>query len=97
MSAAEPNLPFDPDQLRAKYREERDKRIRPDGNDQYVEVTGDFSRYVDDPYVAPGFNREAIEKQVEVLIIGGGFGDQVRISYLLKFGIILKNKDSRLI
>ena len=61
MSAAEPNLPFDPDQLRAKYREERDKRIRPDGNDQYVEVTGDFSRYVDDPYVAPGFDREVIE------------------------------------
>jgi len=27
---------FDPDAVRAKYREERDKRLRPDGNEQYV-------------------------------------------------------------
>ena len=27
---------FDPDRLRQKYRAERDKRLRPDGNDQYV-------------------------------------------------------------
>ena len=31
---------FDPDALREKYREERDKRLRADGNDQYVEVAG---------------------------------------------------------
>ena len=29
---------FDPDFLRKKYREERDKRLREDGNDQYIEV-----------------------------------------------------------
>jgi hypothetical protein len=40
---------FDPDALRNKYREERDKRVRVDGNQQYVEVKGDFSRYIDDP------------------------------------------------
>jgi cyclohexanone monooxygenase len=27
---------FDPDALRIKYREERDKRLRADGNDQYA-------------------------------------------------------------
>jgi hypothetical protein len=47
------DIDFDPDVLREKYREERDKRVRPDGNEQYVEVTADFSRYVDDPYVEP--------------------------------------------
>ena len=31
------NLGFDPDQLRDKYRAERDKRLRDDGNAQYVE------------------------------------------------------------
>ena len=31
--------------------QERDKRIRPEGNDQYVEVTGKFAHFVDDPYV----------------------------------------------
>src|ERR1700691_6702838 len=67
-------LDFDPDALRAKYREERDKRLRPDANEQYVEVKGDFSRYVDDPYVAPGFSRAPLTDEVDVLIIGGGFG-----------------------
>ena len=43
------NLGFDPDALRNKYREERDKRLTQVGNDQYIEVKGDFSRYVDDP------------------------------------------------
>ena len=65
---------FDPDSLRAKYREERDKRIRPDGNEQYVEVKGDFSRYIDDPYVDPGFTRAPLNDAVDVVIIGGGFG-----------------------
>jgi cyclohexanone monooxygenase len=67
-------LDFDPDALRAKYREERDKRLRADGNEQYIEVKGDFSRYVDDPYVEPGFTREPLNDAVEIVIIGGGFG-----------------------
>ena len=29
---------FDPDALREKYRQERDKRLRADGNDQYIDV-----------------------------------------------------------
>ncbi|MEZ5232399.1 MAG: hypothetical protein R2749_06790 [Acidimicrobiales bacterium] len=48
-------LGFDPAELKARYLAERDKRLREDGNDQYVEVTAEFSRYVDDPYVEPGF------------------------------------------
>ena len=31
---------FDPDFLRNKYREERDKRLRQDGNEQYQDVSG---------------------------------------------------------
>ena len=34
------DLGFDPEALRQKYRLERDKRIRTDGNEQYVEVSG---------------------------------------------------------
>lgn len=66
-------LDFDPEQLRAKYRQEREKRLRPDGNDQFIEVTGDFRHYVDDPYVEPGFTRAPLTDEVEVLVIGGGF------------------------
>ena len=55
--------PFDPDALREKYRIERDKRLRADGNEQYIEVVGDFSRYVDDPYVEP-LTRDPLHDEV---------------------------------
>src|SRR6204780_597008 len=84
---------FDPEALRAKYREERDKRLRPDGNEQYVEVKGDFSRYVDDPYVDPGFSREPVTDAVDVVIIGGGFGGLLAGARLREAGI----KDIRVI
>lgn len=82
-----PELDFDPEALRNKYREERDKRLRPDGNDQYVEVKGDFSHYVDDPYVKPGFTREPLTDAVEVLIIGGGFGGLLAGARLREAGV----------
>ncbi len=37
---ADLKLDFDPDALREKYKQERDKRVRTDGNAQYVEVAG---------------------------------------------------------
>ncbi|MDO8432612.1 MAG: NAD(P)/FAD-dependent oxidoreductase [Candidatus Binatus sp.] len=80
-------IDFDPEVLRAKYREERDKRVRVDGNEQYVEVKGDYSRYVDDPYVAPGFTREPLTDDVEVLIIGGGFGGLLAGARLREAGV----------
>ncbi|MCB1693381.1 MAG: NAD(P)/FAD-dependent oxidoreductase, partial [Pseudomonadales bacterium] len=67
-------LDFDPDELKTKYLAERDKRIREDGIEQYVEVTAEFSRYVDDPYVEAGFTREPLFDEVEVVVVGGGFG-----------------------
>jgi cyclohexanone monooxygenase len=68
------DLGFDADALRAKYRAERDKRLRADANDQYVNVTGQFAHYLEDPYVAPGFTRPPLHDEVEVIVIGGGFG-----------------------
>jgi len=67
-------IDFDPDALKAKYLLERDKRLRPDGNAQYIEVKAEFSRYVEDPYVEPGFTRAPVFDDVEFAIIGGGFG-----------------------
>lgn len=68
------DIDFDPAALKAKYLAERDKRLRDDANDQYVEVTAEFSHYIDDPYVEPGFAREPLTDEVEIAIIGGGFG-----------------------
>ena len=67
-------IDFDPDALKAKYLSERDKRLREDGIGQYVEVKAEFSHYIDDPYVEPGFTREPVFDDVEFSIIGGGFG-----------------------
>ncbi len=64
---------FDPVALKTRYLQERDKRLRDDGNEQYVEVKGDFSNYVDDPYVARS-DRAPVFDEVEIAIIGGGFG-----------------------
>jgi cyclohexanone monooxygenase len=68
------DLDFDPDVLHARYLAERDKRLRGDGIAQYVEVKAEYSHYVDDPYVAPGYSREPVFDHVEFAIIGGGFG-----------------------
>ncbi len=67
-------IDFDPDTLLNKYLSERDKRLRPDGFEQYIEVKAEFSRYVEDPYVEPGFTRAPVFDEVEFAIIGGGFG-----------------------
>ena len=58
-------IEFDPDALHAKYLAERDKRLRDDGIAQYVEVKAEFSHYVDDPYVEPGFTREPVFDEVD--------------------------------
>ena len=67
-------LDFDPDALREKYRLERDKRLRSDGNSQYQEMSGEFDHYTDDPYIDNAIKREPLKDDVEIVIIGGGFG-----------------------
>lgn len=73
----EKSLGFNPEELREKYKTERDKRIRQDGNSQYTETAGDFSKYVDDPYADKEFNRAPLTDHSDVVIIGGGFGGLV--------------------
>jgi cyclohexanone monooxygenase len=79
--------PFDPEALREKYRQERDKRLRDDGNQQYIEVTGEFEHFVDDPYVEPGFEREPLTDDVDVVVIGGGFGGLLAGARLREAGV----------
>jgi cyclohexanone monooxygenase len=67
-------IDFDPDTLHARYLAERDKRLREDGIDQYVEVKARFSHYIDDPWVDPEFTRPPVNDEVEFAVIGGGFG-----------------------
>jgi len=86
------DLNFDPVALREKYRLEREKRLREDGNEQYIEVKDDFARYLDDPYVAP-IKRDPVSDEVDVLVIGGGFGGLLAGARLKEAGI----KDVRIV
>ena len=80
-------LGFDPADLRQKYAEERTKRIRADGNNQYQEITGQHEHYNTDPYVEPGFTRPALQEELDAVIIGGGFGGLLAAARLQKEGI----------
>ena len=87
MNDAARKLGFDPDALRNKYRFERDKRVRSDGNGQYVEVTGEYAHFVDDPYIAEKIERDPLTDEVDVAIIGGGFGGLLMGEALRRAGI----------
>lgn len=86
-TTASRDLGFDPAVLREKYRFERDKRLRDDANDQYAEVKGDFAHYVDDPYLEETIEREPLKDEVEVIIIGGGFGGLLAGARLREAGV----------
>ncbi len=81
------HLRFDPDELRDRYRTERDKRIRTDGNDQYVEVVGAYERFVQDVFADASIEREPCHDEAEVVIIGGGFGGVLAGLHLHRAGI----------
>jgi cyclohexanone monooxygenase len=72
--------------LRRKYAEERDKRLRPDGNDQYVRLTGQFRHYLTDPY-AERIEREPRHDHVTVAFVGGGFAGLLTAARLKDAGI----------
>ena len=87
VSVKQDSLGFNPDELRQKYRLERDKRVRVDGNDQYLEVKGDFSYFVEDPYIDEEISRDSLEKTFHTVIIGGGFGGVLSGARLREQGI----------
>ena len=74
------------DALKQKYREERDKRLRPDGNDQYVRIKDDLVRYLTDPYL-PVVERQPRRDHVTFAFIGGGFAGLVTGARLVEQGI----------
>lgn len=79
---------YDVDAVRAKYRQERDKRFRPDGPDQYRVVMrdGDLGYYGQDPYVQRE-EREPVTDEVEVAVIGGGLAGMLLGARLRKIGV----------
>jgi cyclohexanone monooxygenase len=79
------DLGFDPEALREKYRQEREKRLRPEGNAQYTNIA-EFEHYLADPYISP-IEREPLSGEVEVTIIGGGHGGLLLGARLREAGV----------
>ena len=73
--------------LRRKYAREREIRLRPEGIDQYVQVTGRFAGFGKDPWGDPSFTREAITDEVDVAIVGAGFGGLLTGARLREAGV----------
>ncbi len=72
------------DELRRRYREEQQKRIRPDGMAQWRELGEELDR---DPFVEPGFTRAEVVEEATVVIVGGGFAGMLTAIDLGKHGI----------
>jgi cation diffusion facilitator CzcD-associated flavoprotein CzcO len=81
------DLSFDVDALRARYAEERARRLRSDGIAQYVETAGAFARFADDPWVDGKFARAPLTDEVDVAIIGAGFGGLLTGVRLRQLGV----------
>ncbi|TQE29282.1 NAD(P)/FAD-dependent oxidoreductase [Streptomyces ipomoeae] len=79
-------LDFDPTSLREKYRTERDKRLRPERSAQYTKAEGDFERYRDDHSADTGA-RDPIAAEVDVTVVGGGFGGLNTAARLRQVGV----------
>nr|AAL14233.1 cyclododecanone monooxygenase [Rhodococcus ruber] len=76
---------IDREALRRKYAEERDKRIRPDGNDQYIRLDH-VDGWSHDPYM-PITPREPKLDHVTFAFIGGGFSGLVTAARLRESGV----------
>ena len=79
---------LDPGDIQAKYKEERDKRIRRDFDQQFVQV--DFDNHaeylVTDPNL-PVTPRDTVDEDVEVLVLGGGWVGLLTAARLKERGV----------
>src|SRR5689334_2840667 len=73
--------------LREKYRLERDKRLSPEGQQQYLKTEGDFAdQYEVDPHT-PVVPREAISEDLDVAILGAGWSGLLAAYHLKLAGV----------
>ena len=73
--------------LREKYRQERDKRLRPEGSQQYVEAQGAFADFWETDPHSPPVVRDPISEDIDVAVLGGGFGGLITAARLKEAGV----------
>ncbi|MEZ5382495.1 MAG: NAD(P)/FAD-dependent oxidoreductase [Microthrixaceae bacterium] len=75
------------EEVRERYRREREKRLRAEGLAQYSQLADEGEDFDRDPWVKPGFTRDSVAEETDVVIVGGGFGGMYTAIGLLKRGI----------
>lgn len=73
--------------MRDKYRQEREKRLRPEGQKQYFRPTGTVAaNFAADPH-QPTEPRDAISEDIDVVILGAGWGGIMAAYHLKQAGV----------
>ena len=74
--------------LKEKYRQQRDKRIRREGQEQYAAPSDHLTHdtYEHDPFT-PVVPRDSIDEEVDVVILGGGWTGILAAYHLTQQGI----------
>ncbi|GLS98888.1 monooxygenase [Sphingobium jiangsuense] len=83
----DPNSDIDIEALARRYAEEREKRLRGDAVSQYQHLEGKFATFDADPNAVPDLVRDAVIREVDVLVIGGGYGGLLTAIQLRKRGV----------
>ncbi|KJZ80119.1 hypothetical protein HIM_00833 [Hirsutella minnesotensis 3608] len=97
MPSAEVDKPQSPDLsgIISRYEEEKQKRLRPDGNDQYVELGLSSSSHLNSLARDPWVDHDALNAQppnlvdgdsVKFLVLGGGFGGLLHAVRIVEAG-----------
>lgn len=83
------HVDFDPDALKAKYNEEKRKRVNPGGIAQYrFARTSEYLKpFLEDPHGDSMFTREPIKAEYEVAIIGAGYSGIQAAIHLIQQGV----------
>jgi cation diffusion facilitator CzcD-associated flavoprotein CzcO len=78
----------DRSQVEEKYKKERTKRLRRDGINQYRKINEEsLKHFAEDPWAKSDQQRQSLQKHVDVLIIGAGWGGILTAIRLLEVGI----------
>jgi cyclohexanone monooxygenase len=71
--------------LDEKYRIEREKRLN-NNTGHFREAKGELAKFATDPW-STDFKRDPVNEDVEVLIVGGGFGGLLAATRLIDAGV----------
>ena len=85
-SADSKSGPLDLDALRERYRVERERRQPGQGERRYRDIADGFAHLLTDPY-AIAIARDPLDDDVDVLVVGGGFGGLLAAARMRQAGV----------